>query len=179
MKRVIFNALFVVGLGSFLHFAWELSGRSSIVAMIAAVNESTWEHLKMAFWPALFLAPIHYLLYAKAPGILPATVIRTLLSPVLIVIIFYSYLAILARNILFLDIGTFVLAVFIAELAGEWIMRRRWSPATHLASAVLVCVAMVAFATLTFHPPQNFLFKDPSSRMHGLEAIRPGLQPNY
>lgn len=43
--RAVGSTLIVVTLGSLLHFAWSWSGRSPIVAVFAATNESTWEHL--------------------------------------------------------------------------------------------------------------------------------------
>ena len=45
-------------LGSVLHFVFEWSGNWAPVGVIAAVNESVWEHFKIAFWPALFYAHI-------------------------------------------------------------------------------------------------------------------------
>lgn len=37
--------------GSLLHFAYELSGKNILIALIAPVNESVWEHSKMVLWP--------------------------------------------------------------------------------------------------------------------------------
>lgn len=166
MNRVIFNALFVVCLGSFLHFAWELSGRSAIVAVFAAVNESTWEHLKMAFWPAFFLAVVHRKLFPAAPGLLPATAVRTLLPPILIVLIFYSYVAILGHNSLLLDIGTFVIAVFAGEFLGERLMFSRPARVIRWASMVSIVVMTIGFISFSFTTPQNFLFEDPKAQPH-------------
>ena len=46
----------VVMLGaSALHFAFELSGFYQPLAIAASVNESTFEHLKLFFWPALIV----------------------------------------------------------------------------------------------------------------------------
>jgi hypothetical protein len=36
--------------GSTLHFAFEWANYWRPAALIAAVNESTWEHLKLGFW---------------------------------------------------------------------------------------------------------------------------------
>ena len=38
---------------SALHFAFELSDFSTPVALFGSVNESTYEHLKLFFWPGL------------------------------------------------------------------------------------------------------------------------------
>jgi hypothetical protein len=54
LRYEVAGIIFIVLLGSFLHLAYEFSGSSPLVAVIAAVNESVWEHLKLAYWPALF-----------------------------------------------------------------------------------------------------------------------------
>jgi len=54
--------ILIVVLGSVLHFAFEWSRRWTPVAMIAAVNESVWEYLKLGFWLALAYAILGYCL---------------------------------------------------------------------------------------------------------------------
>ena len=39
--------LVIAALGALLHFLYELSGCNKVVAIFAAVNESTWEHIKI------------------------------------------------------------------------------------------------------------------------------------
>ena len=39
--------------GSAFHFIYELSGFALPAAVFGSVNESTWEHLKLFYWPAL------------------------------------------------------------------------------------------------------------------------------
>lgn len=40
--------------GTLLHFLYEMSGHNKIVAIFAAVNESTWEHIKIALTPTFY-----------------------------------------------------------------------------------------------------------------------------
>ena len=53
----IAGALTVLGVASALHFAFEWSNNFRLLAPFVPVNESIWEHLKMAFWPACHLGP--------------------------------------------------------------------------------------------------------------------------
>jgi hypothetical protein len=148
-------------MGSLLHFVWEWSGRSPFVAVIAATNESTWEHLKMAFWPALALTPIQRALYGPLPGWPVATMLRVLVPPVLITLLFYGYTALLGRNYLSLDIGTFVVAVVFGESLGHAVLSvslRRWA---RVGAMAVIALATLAFSTLSFWPPDNFLFTEP------------------
>ena len=44
------GVLFILAIGSALHFVFEWTGEFTLVAPFVPVNESVWEHLKMAFW---------------------------------------------------------------------------------------------------------------------------------
>jgi hypothetical protein len=57
----IAGTAFIIFLGSAFHFTYEFSGRFAIVGAFSAVNESVWEHLKLAFWPSLIWLLIEYL----------------------------------------------------------------------------------------------------------------------
>ena len=47
----IFNTIFVFALGTLLHFVYDWSWQNQIIGAFSAVNESTWEHLKLIFFP--------------------------------------------------------------------------------------------------------------------------------
>lgn len=51
--------------GAALHFAFEWSGYWKPIAWFVAINESTWEHLKLAFWPGIIWALIGYFVVGK------------------------------------------------------------------------------------------------------------------
>ena len=42
--------IFAMILGSLLHFTYEWSNENSFVGSFSAINESTWEHLKLLFF---------------------------------------------------------------------------------------------------------------------------------
>ena len=58
LKTFLSRFLFISVLGVLLHFTYEWSGDNPIVALFSAVNESTWEHLKLLFFPMLLLTII-------------------------------------------------------------------------------------------------------------------------
>lgn len=114
--QVLLTAAFVISAGSLLHFAWEWSGRNSFVAVFAAINESTWEHLKLAFWPAFLVALLQLKFYAKAPGFLLTTAVRCALPALLIILLFYGYTWLLGRHCLIADLLVFAVSI----LAGSF-----------------------------------------------------------
>ena len=57
----LFHFIFISILGVLLHFTYEWSGDNPAVGLFSAVNESTWEHLKLIFFPMLLLTLIEFL----------------------------------------------------------------------------------------------------------------------
>ena len=45
-------------LGTLDHFAYDWSGKSLPVGAFCAVNESTWEHMKLLFFPVLLFTAV-------------------------------------------------------------------------------------------------------------------------
>ncbi len=87
----LIGMVFIIILGSILHFTFEWSGSQPIVGAFSAVNESVWEHLKLAFWPALLFMLIEYgLLKKTANNFALAKTVAVYLMVLIIPIVFYS-----------------------------------------------------------------------------------------
>ena len=170
LKWELVGIVVISVLGSMLHFAFEWSGNWGPVGVIAAVNESVWEHFKIAFWPALFYAIFEYpflkrftnnFMVAKATGIY--------VMPVAIAIIFYSYTSASGQEILIVDILIFVLAVALGQLTSYKILTMRrlpaWSGKVGIAMVILLAVA---FGVFTFYPPHLPIFQDALSGGYGI-----------
>ncbi len=156
--------------GSLLHFVFKWTGEWKPVALLAAVNESTWEHLKLAFWPGMGFALLEYLsLRRRARGLWTAKAFGLLAMPMVIVVGFYGYTAILGRHVLFADILLFALAVAIGQLVSHHIMQSgKFSPAAQRYAILALVLLIFSFSLLTFYPPRIFLFQDPNSYQYGI-----------
>jgi hypothetical protein len=157
-------------LGSVLHFLFEWSGSLEPVGVIAAVNESVWEHFKIAFWPALFYAIFEYPFLRRSTGnFMIAKAIGIYIMPIAIAVIFYSYTAIVGEEILIVDILIFFVAVALGQLASYKILNMRRLPAwTGKAGLVMVVLLAVAFGVFTFYPPHLGIFKDAVTGGYGI-----------
>jgi len=170
LKWEIIGFFFIVVLGSMLHFVFEWSGRLSWVALFAAVNESTWEHLKLAFFPALIFALIEYpFIRNKVKNFSVARTLSFYVIPLVIIVLFYLYLAIFHKDSLFWDIFIFVFAIAIGQVISYRILvAKQFSKQISSFFRVLFVIILVIFLLLTYFPPHNFLFKDPISGRYGL-----------
>lgn len=168
-KWQIWGVVITVILGSLLHFVFDWSGGSKIVALFAAVNESTWEHLKIGFWPALIFLTIEYFYFGKNNKNFCLAAAKTLYTiPILIVALFYGYTAIIEDN-LFMDILIFIVAIIAAFVIGYYFLKteRDFSKYKTI-SIIFILIIIAAFSLLTYFPAKNFLFLDPVSGGYGI-----------
>lgn len=157
-------------LGAFLHFAFELSGEMKLIGTIAAVNESVWEHLKIAFWPALLYAIFEYpFLKGRTDNYLIAKAIGICLIPITIAVLFYSYTTAIGHHVLLIDIIIFLVAIAIGQIVSYRVLVTkqlpRWLNVLGLAALIALAVAFVVF---TFLPPQLPIFRDSITGTYGI-----------
>ncbi|MEM2901893.1 MAG: DUF6512 family protein [Candidatus Bathyarchaeia archaeon] len=161
--------VFIVLLGSALHFTFDLSGGNPFVAAFSAVNESVWEHLKLSFWPAVVYMFIeHGYLKGRARSFFPAKAVGVYLMPLAIVSFFYLYRAFIEES-LFLDILIFVVAVVIGQLVSYWLMTGRETSRIYAYISVIALGVLAGlFVFFTFYPPRLPIFQDPISGGYGV-----------
>jgi len=175
-KRSVFiyelvGMVFIILLGSMLHFTFEASGGNPVVGAFSAVNESVWEHLKLVFWPALLFMFIEYVLQRKKVinNFALAKTAVIYLAIVIIPIVFYSYTAITGESIFLLDIATFIFAVIVGQLLSYRLLTfRKLSEGFNRISLVLLVLLGIAFVLFTFYPPQLIVFRDPITGKYGI-----------
>jgi hypothetical protein len=156
--------------GSALHFAFCWSGRLAVVAPFAAVNESVWEHLKLAFWPSLAYGLIEYGFFGRhAASFAVAKAVGILLMPLLIVVFFYGYTAVLKHHVLWLDILLFFIAVAAGQLTSYGLLKaERPSGRWNVVGLAAVFLLGVGFTVFTFATPRLPIFRDSSTGAYGI-----------
>lgn len=166
----LIGMIFIIFLGSALHFTFDLSGHQPIVGVFSAVNESVWEHLKLAFWPALFYVIIEYRLLKKLTNnFFFSKTVGTCLMIIIIPIVFYAYTAVTGESIFIIDISTFVIAVIIGQLSSFKLLTYRKLPENfNRISLIALVLLALAFILITFYPPQLPIFRDPVTGRYGI-----------
>ena len=82
---------FHLRVGSLLHFVFAWTGGWVPAAWLAAVNESTWEHLKMGFWPGLLFALVEYGAFGRGMGnFWLAKTLGLFAMPIAVITLFYG-----------------------------------------------------------------------------------------
>ena len=174
LKRyTIAGLIFVLITGTLVHFAYEWSGCNRLLGLFFPVSESTWEHMKLVFFPLLLYSLfMTHKLKDSYPCIRCSLMCGIITGTFLIPVIFYSYSGILARNYMFLDIATFTVSVIAAfaviyRLTGKCIYNGKCIPLVTVLLTITVAVMFAGFVVFTYAPPQLGIFEKPAGTTAG------------
>ena len=158
-------------IGTFLHFLYEISDHNKFVAIFAAVNESTWEHIKICMTLTILWSIYDGYVYGLNSNYFIATSLCLLTIILLIPILFYTYTAFTKKAILWIDVICFYVTVICSQLLFYKLINIESLPSiyTYL-SIVLLTIELGAYLLLTYKPLHNFLFKDPISHKYGIDG---------
>jgi hypothetical protein len=161
---------FIFLLGTLLHFVFGWTGNWRPIAWFVPVNESVWEHFKLAFWPGLTFAAIEYFAFGKsANNFWIGKGLGLLSMPIFIGLVYYGHVAVLGEHYLAVDILSF----FLAAVLGQWISYKFMSMKT-LGDALqwfgIACiVALIAvFVIFSYQTPYIFIFEDGNTHTYGI-----------
>jgi len=169
-KRLLFWELgcvfWICFAGSSLHFAYELSDYAMPMAVVAAVNESVWEHLKIYFWPGLLYTLVQYT-YTRdiANNYWLGKMVALVVTPIVITMLYHGYIALVIQTGAGTSVGIILGIMFVGVLVGQLCSYKILSMQAveseirrYVLGGYAGLVAM--FSLFTFFPPQVFLFEN-------------------
>ena len=165
MKRCLWGFIGITLIGMLLHNAYAWTRPFPLFALIAPVNESVWEHLKMAYWTVLISGMVQWRISKNRPANLaPSLAIGATFLVLFIVIVFYSYTHFSGRSILWADISTFIAGAFLSQ----WLMCRLQKAEVmpgnvRMASVFYLAALALVFILFTYAPPEMEIFTDHSA----------------
>lgn len=159
--------------GNLLHFVYDWSGQSIAAAVFAAVNESTWEHMKLLVTPWVIWSLVEAVaLRGSRRPVLMARALGLLVGVVLIPAVYYTYTGALGVSSMIADVVLFQAAV----LLGAWLSWRIMAagkltgPLWSILGALVLLGVWGLFLWWTFDPPVLPIFIDPTNGTVGLPA---------
>lgn len=155
--------------GTILHFLYDWLGKTAWIAPISGVNESTWEHMKLLFWPMLIFAITESFFFRDREDFWCVKLKGTLLGLVLIPVLFYTYNGIVGSSPDWINIAIFFLAAAIAYVfeTQQFKNGKAACKRPKLAIAALAAIAIL-FIVFTFKTPEIGIFRDPLTGSYGI-----------
>ncbi len=168
LRFQIISTIFTILLGTILHFTYQWSNNNLLVGAFSAVNESTWEHLKLLFFPMLITTIIGYFYFGKTiPNFLCAKTIGIIVAILFTIIFFYTYTGIIGTNFAVLNILTFIFSAVLGEYIAYKIIKSNFLCNKPIAILTLITL-FVCFILFTFFTPKIGLFEDPLTGNYGI-----------
>ena len=171
-KWEFWGAIFTMIAGTLLHFVYQWANGAWWASILGAVNESTWEHLKMLFWPMVLFGTIEYFFWGwKKTNFIPVKVLSIVIGMLVIIVLFYTYTGILGKNLFIPNILTFILGIVSAAFVScKLLQTDKLSGTTAFwAGWITLILLIAAFVFFTWSPPAIGLFKDPVSGEYGIK----------
>ena len=173
-KIILCETLFIVAFGSLSHFFFEWSNGNAFVGLFSPVNESVWEHLKLALYPTVLWWAAGYLLASKKAKVnvgrwMSCSIVSILVSCTFIVSFYYVMKGAFGVESMFIDILSFVIGVLFGQLVSLYVYRYTVLGRNCTVCSIVVILTMTfIFSVFTFFPPQVPLFHDKSTGIYGI-----------
>jgi hypothetical protein len=165
----LFGFAFTSLMGTLLHFLYDWLGGAIWIAPFSGVNESTFEHMKLIFWPSLIYALFQSIFFREQKNFWCVKIRGILVALALIPILFYAYNGVIGRSGAFINIAIFFIAAAISYIYEYRAFKKGkcLSRSPKLSIFILICIAAL-FVIFTFHTPHLEIFRDPISGSYGI-----------
>ena len=155
--------------GTLLHFLYEWLGKAPWIAPFSGVNESTWEHMKLLFWPMFLFAVIQSFFFKERETFWCVKLKGTLLGLVMIPVLFYTYNGVIGRSPDWINIAIFFICTAIAYIYETRQFGKDTVACKHpFLALVLMCMIALFFIIFTFRTPALGIFQDPLTGTYGI-----------
>lgn len=171
-KWILAGIPVLFAVGTFMHFLYQISGETYVTGLVAPVNESVWEHMKMVLWPMILWWSVYGVFLGKPDTLdkdkwFGAGLAAVLVSLISIPLLYYFYTSAFGVELLWVDIFILFLAITLGQLMGLHLYRysqgMQWQVVLMIFGAVILL-----FLLFTVYPPHFPLFQDKTTGKYGI-----------
>lgn len=162
-KWILLGILVIFLQGSFLHFAYQLSGKQPLIGLLVPINESVWEHTKMVLLPIILWWIIYYIIMNKKEKInkdkwFTAALLSLIITIVMIPLLYYFYTQAFGVEFLIADIIILLVSVMFGQLFGLHYYKHGKGINANFV-VILFCIIICVFMLFTTYPPDFPMFQ--------------------
>lgn len=171
MKKIKIIGIFISFIISvILHFIYGLFP-NTIISVIAPVNESIWEHMKLIITSTLFFSIPEYFMYRKKDipfnNFILSYAISNLLGIILYLLIYIPLNDIFGHKI-YIAISLLFLIFILVQIISYYIMNYKKINYSNYIGILLIIIIYFIFGYFTYHPPKINLFYDFHNKKFGI-----------
>ena len=150
---------------------YECLGESVWIAPFSGVNESTWEHMKLLFWPMVIFAVAESFFFRDREDFWCIKLRGMLLGILLIPVIFYTYNGVIGKSPDLINIAIFFVSAAVAFIFETNLLKKDMLTRPNKKTAIaLICLIAAMFVIFTFKTPKIDIFKDPLTGEYGVKT---------
>lgn len=155
--------------GTILHFLYEWTGENKVAAVFSGINESTWEHIKLLFFPLLFFSLIQRVFFRKYTNYWCIKARSISVGLFMIPFLFFGYNGIIGPSPAWFNIAIFYISAASAFIIETLLFSKyKTDCKNEKASLCYICIIGVLFVLFTFFTPQIAFFIDPVTGTYGI-----------
>lgn len=161
--------LIILILGTLLHFTHDwFQGKGLLLHLFSALNESTWEHMKLLLFPTLLVILFQYFMFRNTYGNLWNAWLVLLVVEMSTMPLVFELLRVAMKKVTFwITITIFVLSIVFGILAEYFVLKNNFFILNEIFALIAVCVIVFLFFVFSFNPPRIWIFKDPIKKKYG------------
>lgn len=165
LKICILAGVFLVSsMGALSHFVYEWTGQNRLAGLFVPVSESTWEHMKLLFFPMLLTALLlTVLLKHTYPQILTGMLAGILIGTASIPALFYTYTGVLGFHITAVDIAIYYVSVILSFFTAYRLTISDYTKSLQPLLPCLTLLMLAAFVLFSYDPPALGIFAQPET----------------
>ena len=164
----LFGFAFTALGGTLLHFLYDFTG-ALWAAPFSGVNESTWEHMKLLFWPMFIYAIVQSFFFKDYENFWCVKLRGMIIGLCSIPVIFYTYNGVIGKSPDFINIAIFFVSAALAYLYETRELKNEDSHCKFPGIAfTTLCLIGLCFIIFTFKAPELGIFKDPLTGTYGI-----------
>ena len=154
--------------GTLLHFLYDWTGGSILAAAFSGVNESTWEHMKLLYFPMLLFSLVQRRFFRDQENFWCVKLLGMALGLALIPVLFYTLNGVLGKTPDWVNIAIFYVTAAVVYYT-EFRLFEAGRPERCRSGLAFVAICLIGalFILFTFATPRIPLFQDPVSGRYG------------
>lgn len=171
MLFLVISIVVISMVGTLSHFLYDITNHNKFMGIFAAVNESTWEHIKIALTPTLLWGLVDGYIYGTNPNYFLAKTVSLIIIIILMPLLFYGHKYITKKDYFIFDIATFYIVIISSQLTFYFLLQvKPISFIIYYISCAGLFLIFGCYMIFTLLPIKNFIFKDPLTNKYGYKA---------